>query len=494
MTEGLSDATTWQRERDDVLARLVRHGGEAVAFQALQPGFAFWREADAGVGYVDTGVAWVAAGAPIAAEGREREAAERFVASARAAGRRACFFAVSDAFVSASGLAATRIGEQPTWDPRRWPSVVDGARSLREQLRRARAKGVAVHEVAPSELAALDGPLRAAVDALLLRWLASRAMPPMGFVVAVAPFELAERRLYFLATRADKLVAFLTCVPVHGRSGWLLEVLARDPAAPNGTVELVIDSAMRAMAAMGAQYATLGLAPLSGEVATPLVIARRLGRTLFDFDGLRAFKAKLRPERWEPIYLARPTDASAPVAVWDVLAAFARGHMIGFGLHALARVPRVVPRAIALGLLPWTALLALAAPAHWFPSDAVRFAWTLADLALAAALWSLGNRWRSAVSAAVTAALTLDSALSVVQIALFDWSRAGSTAERVLFATSAALPAMVAVLFAVGTVQRSRWRRLPEGLIIDQGALPARTGDAVRGPTRRAPPPGARPA
>ncbi len=67
------------------------------------------------------------------------------------------------------------------------------SRSLREQLRRARAKGLAVREVVASELAE-GAPLRGRIEALVERWLATRRMAPMGFLVAVELFSFAEAR------------------------------------------------------------------------------------------------------------------------------------------------------------------------------------------------------------------------------------------------------------------------------------------------------------
>jgi len=88
---------------------------------------------------------------------------------------------------------------------------------------------------------------------------------------------------------------------------------------------------------------TLGLAPLAGRVAGPLRIARAMSTPLYDFRGLRAFKAKLRPHAWEPVYLcARRTPW---LALGDALTAFARGSLVRFGLRTLwRRSPR--------GLLP----------------------------------------------------------------------------------------------------------------------------------------------
>jgi phosphatidylglycerol lysyltransferase len=70
---------------------------------------------------------------------------------------------------------------------------------------------------------------------------------------------------------------------------------------------------MRTLAADGHEYASLGLSPLStradvGPFQDPVWLKlllswlRRHGRRFYNFDGLDSFKAKLRPDRWEPVF------------------------------------------------------------------------------------------------------------------------------------------------------------------------------------------------
>src|SRR5204863_9380989 len=177
--------------------------------QILEPGFRYWFDGDdACVGYVDTGGAWVAAGPPIACADELAGTAERFVAAAREAGRRACLFATESRFVEASQSRSLRIGEQPIWSPADWEASVKSSKSLREQLRRARAKGVTIRTLATEELA-LGHAVREQLDALIARWLGSRTLAPMGFLVQLDPFTFPERRRYFVAERAGEVVGFL---------------------------------------------------------------------------------------------------------------------------------------------------------------------------------------------------------------------------------------------------------------------------------------------
>ena len=429
-----------------VLALLRRYGRNATSFQVLEEGFqyAFDDAEDACVAYVETARAWVVAGAPIAEPGSYGRVVKHFLAKARDSKRRVSFFAVEEQFLHAQPLPAIRIGEQPAWNPAAWETTVQGSRSLREQVRRARAKGVVARLLAPDELADTGAPVRRAIDALIARWLGSRGMAPMGFLVDVQPFAFPEERRYFVAERDGHLVAFLAAVPIYVRRGWLLEDLLRDPSAPNGASELIVDFAMRAFAREGSLYVTLGLAPLAGTSGW-LRVVRQWSRALYDFEGVRAFKAKLRPHRWEPVYLAYANGASANVALLDALAAFARGSFARFGAETLLHGPAVVVRALAAILVPWTVLLACA-PERWFPSVWLRLAWVVLDVTVAAGLFVLAARWRWWLGRALAALVTADAILTWSEALVWNLPRARGVGDWIVAGVACAAPSVAAAI------------------------------------------------
>ncbi|MGO9837921.1 MAG: phosphatidylglycerol lysyltransferase domain-containing protein [Polyangiaceae bacterium] len=450
--------------RHRVLALLRRYGWNATSFQVLEEGFlyAFDDEADACIAYVEIAGAWVVAGAPIAEPGSYGRVVERFLAKARESKRRVGFFAVEDQFLHALRLPFIRIGEQPTWDPGAWEATVQESKSLREQLRRARAKGVVVRSLEPNELADPGAPVRRAIELLIARWLGSRGMAPMGFLVDVQPFAFPEERRCFVAERDGRVVAFLAAVPVYVRNGWFFEDLLRDPSAPNGTSELVVDFAMRAFARQGSPYVTLGLAPLAGASGW-LRVVRELSRALYDFEGVHAFKAKLRPHRWEPIYLAYPHGASANQALFDALAAFARGNFARYGAETLLRGPAVVVRALAAILVPWTVLLAVA-PARWFPSAWLKLAWVVFDVAIAAGLFVLAARWRWWLGRALAAAITADAALTWGEAIAWNLPRARGVGDWIVAGIACTAPSVAAVILWGATGHRA-WMRSDAPLV-----------------------------
>lgn len=334
--------------RTRALEIVRRHGHDSVSFQGLEHGFAYWfdpADPDTVVAYVDTGGAWVAAGGPICPLARLAEAAAGFVAAARAASRRGSFFGAERPLVDA-GLAGLVIGEQPVWEAARWLEVLSRAASLRYQLRRATNKHVRIRRVLPIELlAGGTSEVAAELARISLAWRSRQRMPPMAFLVQLDPLAFARERITFVAERASptgapELVGFASVIPVYARARWFIEDLVRTPDAPNGTVELMIDAVMGAAAEAGLPEVTLGLAPLSGPVAGWLRLARWAGSPLYDFSGLRAFKAKLRPHGWEPVYLCTAPGSSTMLALRDGLRAFAGGSLLAFAARTVVGLGR----------------------------------------------------------------------------------------------------------------------------------------------------------
>lgn len=124
--------------------------------------------------------------------------------------------------------------------------------------------------------------------------------------------ELAGR-IVFVARRRGVPTAFLVASPVRARNGYLVELLARSTAAPNGTSELLIDAAMRRFAGDGCDYVTLGLVALAHAADEEILrnpawlrmlmyFARAHANRFYNFRGLEHFRVKMAPDRWEAIY------------------------------------------------------------------------------------------------------------------------------------------------------------------------------------------------
>jgi phosphatidylglycerol lysyltransferase len=313
---------------------VLQYGWNATAYQILNPGIAHWFSADgdAVIGYVLRSGVRVVAGAPVCAPERLRDVAVEFATNAHACGDRVCYFGAGERLeetLRRDGAHGTvGLGAQPSWDPRRWGEIVARRASLRAQLNRARNKGVVVTRWSAER--AEESPV---LERLLSEWLEGLGLPPLHFLIETDTIALTRDRRIFVAARREIAVAYLVASPVPARRGWLIEQIVRGRGAPNGTSELLVDAAMRALAGEGAEYVTLGLAPLSRQsrfsdpsvppwLQLALRWVRAHGRRFYDFDGLDRFKTKFAPEEWEEIIAIDDRAPFSMRALWAIAAAF----------------------------------------------------------------------------------------------------------------------------------------------------------------------------
>ncbi|MEO8560776.1 MAG: DUF2156 domain-containing protein [bacterium] len=320
-------------------ALVMRHGWNAVAYQILNPGVSLWFSAarDAVAGYATFAGVRVVVGAPVCAPDRLAEVAHELESATNRTGQRVLYFGagvrLERLYRGSPAHQLVQLGAQPVWNPREWEDIVRRKASLRAQLNRARNKQVRVEEW-PIARARDSGEL----DAVLRGWLASRGLPPLGFMVTTDLLRRGDDRRVFVALRGEPGVAvgFLVATPVPARDGWLVEEWPRLTTAPNGTTHLLVDAAMRAFAESGARYATLGLAPLSTQGAVPappealwlratLGWVRAHGRRFYNFRGLEAFKTGFQPDAWDPIFAIAQGGRFTPRMLRAVAGVFSRG-------------------------------------------------------------------------------------------------------------------------------------------------------------------------
>jgi phosphatidylglycerol lysyltransferase len=299
-----------QRARSIVLA----HGWNATSYQIVNPGISHWfsQTEKAVIGFVHSAGYRVVAGAPVCEADRLGSVVEEFEQQSSDAGDSVCYFGAEARLESAVAASKSHskalLGAQPAWVPEHFDSIVKSHSSLRAQLNRARNKGVTVVEFAP------DQAMRSReLHDVLKKWLSTRGLPPLHFLVEPDTLDrLADRRI-FVALAHESVVAFAVLSPIPARNGWLVEQCPRLTTAPNGTIELLLTTAVSSIAETGSTYVTLGLAPLarrdgvtSNEEAwwlrSILKFASIHGKRFYNFRGLESFKSKFRPDSWEPVY------------------------------------------------------------------------------------------------------------------------------------------------------------------------------------------------
>ena len=313
---------------------VLEHGWNTTCFQIVNPGIEYWfgPGGESVVGFVSSNKVRVVAGAPVCREVDLRRVTEQFEIDSERDGKSVCYFGAEgrlDRIYRADpSHSFVLLGAQPVWRPAEWGTVVAGDRSLRAQLNRSRNKGVAVSEW-PIDRAENSPELRECLGS----WLAIKGLPPLHFVIEPETLGRLEHRRIFVAEREDRVEAFLVLSPIPERSGWLTEQFPHRRGAPNGTVELMMDTAIRKIAGEGCEYITLGLSPLSKRAKIEpfdnpwllkalLAWMRKHGQRFYNFEGLDRFKSKLGPRYWEPVFAISNEPRFSGKTLWAIAEAF----------------------------------------------------------------------------------------------------------------------------------------------------------------------------
>ena len=315
-------------ERARVLSLVRRFGWNATSFQVLEPGLPLLLSRRRRVRGVRRYRPGVGRGGRAAGGRRALRGGDRGVRAGRA--RRAIGARVSSppriASRSRVPLRSLLVGEQPVWEPDALGRGARGAARACASSSGARApRACAVRALDARAAAAPGAESRAAVARVRRALAGARELAPLGFLARVDPLALLPDRPLFVAERAGALVGILSVAPIHGREGWLLQNLLRAPDAPNGTAEVLFDQAMRAAAARGLTFVTLGLAPLAGRVAAPLRLARHAGRACSTSRGCARSRPSCSRRAGIGCTLSFPEETWAARAILDVLSAFAHG-------------------------------------------------------------------------------------------------------------------------------------------------------------------------
>ncbi len=328
---------------------VLAYGWNSTSYQIINPGIEHWFAAagEAVVGFVSCRGVRVVAGAPVCAGENLAAVASEFERDAARRSERVCYFCaearLEAVYADSPQHAKVLLGAQPIWQPAHWSGIVAKHKSLRSQLNRARNKGVSVTEWSIEK--AVNNP---ALAECLREWLAAKGLPPLHFLVEPDTLARLFDRRVFVAERAGETVGFVMLSPVATRNGWLFEQFVHRPGAPNGSVELMIDRAMRALAEDGYDYATLGLSPLSTRAQVApfrnpfwlrilLAWMRKHGQRFYNFDGLDSFKAKLHPEKWEPVFAVSNERRLSPRTLYAIASAFSGNAPVKLILNGLWR-------------------------------------------------------------------------------------------------------------------------------------------------------------
>jgi phosphatidylglycerol lysyltransferase len=261
---------------------------------------------DAIASYVRRGRWAVTPGDPVAPPGTEGEALDTYLCVLRSRRLSPAFVATTDAALfQGRGLVVLPVAEEATIALGDFSLDGKPRAGIRHSMAAARRLGLKVVDWHPG---LADG-----VAAVSRAWLATKRGGEMGFTLGAfsgSPKPGVTCRV--IVSASGEVLGFVTWHDFDGGHGRVLDVMRRQPAAPNPTMDYLIGQSLVDFAAEGVEHASLSSVPLPHGA---------LGERIYPAASLRHFKAKFAP-RWETRWLAVPSRIRLPGAMRAVALAY----------------------------------------------------------------------------------------------------------------------------------------------------------------------------
>jgi len=284
-------------------------------------------KAEDGNGFVMYGVqssTWLAMGDPVATD--EKSVAEliwRFKERADLHNGMPAFYQISSRHIPLyidAGFSLAKLGEDAFVELAHFTLAGSEGRKLRQSKAAAERKGLSFEIVPAADVPAIFPQLKVVSDG----WLAARGGREKGFSLGF--WSEAYMRLYdhAIVRHEDRIVAFANIWKSAGNTEYSLDLMRHLPDAPGSTMDYLFICLMENAKSEGFEWFNLGMAPLSGLPRHRLAsrwsrlgaLIYRHGDSFYNFEGLRAFKSKFKPE-WRPRYLAHPGGLSMARVLMD---------------------------------------------------------------------------------------------------------------------------------------------------------------------------------
>jgi lysylphosphatidylglycerol synthetase-like protein (DUF2156 family) len=304
--------------------RLVRlYGSDTLDYFALRPdkSYFFSTDGEAMVAYTYTdGYALVAAD-PIGAPGSAGRVLDEFLEFCRERAWHVAFLAVRESdmrLYAARGFRDIYLGDEAIIPCDEFSLSGSSMKSVRAAVKRVGRD----HRFRLMRETDASPQLVEQLNAIRERWRGKA--PERGFTMELGGGVRGENPDFLLAVAFDgeeRPLGFLRLVPCYGADpGWSLDLMQRDPDAPNGMTEFLIANAALALGERGFRRLSMNFAAWGRlfDTGTPLGPGQRVAKKLaeilnpyFQIKSLRDFNAKFDP-RWVPRAIAVEDVAAMP--------------------------------------------------------------------------------------------------------------------------------------------------------------------------------------
>ncbi|HMD68977.1 MAG TPA: DUF2156 domain-containing protein [Chitinivibrionales bacterium] len=263
------------------------------------------------IGYRNGRKLLVVFGEPVCDPKDYRASVSEFIAFCKKNGKQFMFICCGEKFkndVENLGFSSISIGEDFIFDTATYAPRGDKNKMIRLARNHAIRAGAVVKEY--DHASGSDPALEKKFEEISVRWL-KKTNRFKAHILNLNLFEHRELKRYFYAEAGGTPVAFISCLPIYARDGFLLEDVIRDPNAPYGVVELITLAVVDELKGHGGGILTFGISPkldvsaLSGPSRAVANIGMWFANYTFNLHKLYHFRKKFHASVAEPSYLLK---------------------------------------------------------------------------------------------------------------------------------------------------------------------------------------------
>lgn len=277
-----------------------------------------WNDArTAFIMYGVSGKQWVVMGEPVGPQDEAVALCWELKEMAAMVNARLSFYQISPGLlplVLDLGLWPYKIGEEAVVDVRGFDLAGKKGYGFRQTLKRFEGLNATFGVIAPENIEPHMPRLKQVSDA----WLKTKSAREKSY--SLGSFKADYMRLTPVAVVRlnGEIMAFANLWPTQDKTLLTLDLMRYDPASPPSIMEYLFLQLIAYSRGQGYAHFSLGMAPLAGLEAKPLSrawykiasVIYQFGGDFYNFEGLRAYKEKFRPD-WEPRYFAVPGQEAA---------------------------------------------------------------------------------------------------------------------------------------------------------------------------------------
>jgi phosphatidylglycerol lysyltransferase len=267
---------------------------------------------DAFIMYSVKGRSWVAMGDPIGSKDSAQELVWQFHELANRHGGWTAFYQVlPDMFpiYLEIGLSFLKLGEEARVNLVSFSLEGSANKPLRHEHRRPESAGCTFRVVPATEVEPILPELKEISD----DWLTQKNTREKRFSIGFFHAPYLRKNPIALIEQKERKIGFANLWLGPDREELSFDLMRYCTDAPSGVMDFLIIELILWGKQQGYGWLNLGMAPLSGlgtRTAAPLwnqlaALIFRHGEHFYNFQGLRQYKEKFRPE-WRPRYLASP--------------------------------------------------------------------------------------------------------------------------------------------------------------------------------------------